>query len=184
MVQPRITVDEQDAMLVAIHDSIPPWRFVSEYLVNSAGSNNMAVDGSGGSPQTFSFSPPSDYDLVVFRLMIYMQTSSAMSVDVFANLAIVLGAGIEIKAAGVLLTTWKDNIDIYTEFFDVDTLANISNVTVDTTLNGRWTFTEDTGGLGIQVPNGQSFAAIINDNLSSLTQLRIHVKGHLDQMEA
>ncbi len=183
MVQPTTTLDEQDAMLTKAHDSIPPWRFVSEYLVNSAGSNNMAVDGSGGSPQVFSFTPPSPYDLVVFRLMIYMQTSSAMSVDVFGNLAAALGHGIEVKVQGVLLTTWKDNIDLYTEFFDVDTLANISDATVDTTFNGRWTFERDTGGLGIAVPLGSSFEVIVNDALDTITQIRMHIKGHLDQAE-
>ncbi len=181
MVQPRMTLDEQEAMIIRTHHGIPPWRLVSEYLVNSADSNNLAVDGTGGSPQTFSYTPPSDYDLTVSRIMIFMQASSAMSVDVFANLVTALAVGIEIKAAGVLLTTWKDNIDLYTEFFDVDTLANVSNATADTTLNGRWTFERDTGGFGIEIANGELFEAIINDDLSSITQIRMHVKGHLDQ---
>lgn len=181
MAQPTITIDEQDAMIVRTPDFITPWRHVSEYLTNSADSNNMAVDGSGGSPQAFSYTPPDTYNFVAERMMMFMQCSSAMTTTVFGNLAAALGQGIEIKVAGVLITVWRDNIDIYTEYYDVDTLSNVSNAVVDTTLHGRWTFCKDTNSLGLIVPNGQFFESIVNDDLSSITQLRMRIKGKLIQ---
>ncbi len=103
-----------------------------------------------------------------------------MSTTVFGNLAAALAVGIEVKAQGVLLTTWQDNIDIYTQAFDVDTLANISNATVDTTFNARWSFFKDANDRGIEVDNGEFFEVIINDDLSSITILRMRIHGHLD----
>jgi hypothetical protein len=179
MAQPTVTLNEQNARLTRSIDAIPAWRHVSQYLVNSADSNDMAVDGSGGSPQAFSYTPPANYDFLVNRLIMYMECSSAMSTTVFGNLGAALTHGIEIKATGVLVATWKDNIDMYVEYFDVDTLANVSNATPDTTLGGRWTFVRDTNASGIFVPNGQSFEVIINDNLSSLVVLRMKIKGKL-----
>ncbi|MHA1942361.1 MAG: hypothetical protein ACW97P_11680 [Candidatus Hodarchaeales archaeon] len=179
MSQSTITLNEQSAELTRLIDFVPPWRHISNYLVNSADSNDMAVDGSGGSPQSFSYFPPANYDFVANRLTMYMECSSAMSTTVFGNLGTALTHGLEIKAAGVLISTWKDNIDMYVEYFDVDTLANVSNAVADTTMNGRWQFVRDTNASGLFIPNGQSFEIIVNDNLSSLVVLRMKIKGKL-----
>lgn len=179
MVQSTSTLAEEQAGLVKSPDCIPPWRHVSKYLVTAADVRDMAVDGSGGSPVVFSYTPPATYDFVASRINIFMQTSSAMSVAVFGNLATVLGHGIEIKADGVLLATWQDNIDMYTEYYDNMAAANVSDAVADTTLVGRWTFWKDTNGLGILVPNGSSFEVIINDDLSTITELRMKLKGKL-----
>jgi len=177
MVQRTQTLDEQNARIVSTIDKIDPWRHVSTYLLNT-GSNDMAVDGSGGSPQTFSYTPPTPYDFAFVRLMLFMQTATAMTVTNFGDIA-ALGQGIEIKAGGQLLTTWQDNIDMYVEMYDIDTLANVSGAAADTTINGRWTLTRDMEGKGILIPNGQSLEVIINDNLSGITILRMRVKGLL-----
>jgi hypothetical protein len=184
MARPTSTIDEQNAQLVRVVSNIPPWRMINAYLVDSNGSTNLAVDGSGGAPKVFSYTPPSLYDFNARRILIFMLTSSAMSVTAFGNLGAALGAGIEIKAQGVLLTTWKDNIDLYTEFYEADSVANLSDATPDTTLSGRWVFYEDTGGQGILVPNGQSFEVIVNDDLSAITELRIRIKGELVARES
>lgn len=180
MVQSTSTLAEEEARLVKSPDSIPPWRHVSEYLVTAAGEKNMAQNGSGGAPVVFSYTPPATYDFVASRINIFMQTSSAMSVNVFGNFAAALRIGIEIKADGVLLITWQDNIDIYTEYYDNMAAANVSDAAADTTLVGRWTFWKDTNGLGLLVPNGSSFEVIINDDLSTLTELRMKLKGKLN----
>ncbi len=180
MVQSTSTRDEEEAKQVKILDGVPPWRYTNPYLVDSNGSNDMTVDGSGGAPKIFSYTPPTNYDFVAVRLMIYMECSSAMSTTVWGNLAAALGHGIEFKAQGVLITTWQDNIDLYTQMFDVDTLSNVSNATVDTTLNARWTFTKDTHERGIIVPNGQSFEVIVNDDLTLITVLRMRIHGRCD----
>jgi hypothetical protein len=182
MAQSTSTRSEEEAALVKIPDNIPPWRHVSSYLLNGS-SNELAVDGSGGSPQTFSYSPPAtpppSYDFIANLLIFYMQTATAMSATVFGDLGAALGTGIEIKADGVLLTTWKDNADIWTEVYDVDTLANVSDAAADTSINGRWLLTQDTNGSGIVIPQGSSFEAIVNDDLSGITSLRIRIKGKL-----
>ncbi len=180
MVQSTSTKNEEQARMFKLLDSIITWRVIAPYLLDSSDNNNMAIDGSGGSPKVFSYTPPTDYDFIATRLILYMQCSSAMSTAVFGNLASALGTGIEFKAMGVLLSTWKDNIDIYTQVFDVDTLSNVTNATVDTTLNARWSFWKDTNGRGIEIDNGQSFEVIINDNLSSITVLRMRIHGHLN----
>lgn len=179
MAQSTSTRSEEDARLVKSPDALPPWRHISAYLVNSAGAQSMAVDGSGGSPQVFSYSPPENYDFVAVRIIIYLQTSSAMSVDVFGNLAAALGQGVEFKVNGTLITTWKDNIDICAEMFDHQALVSISDIAADTTLVGRWTFSRDTNGMGLATPNGTSFEVVINDDLSTLTDFRMKLKGKL-----
>lgn len=179
MGQSTATKAELVAKQVKTIDTIDAWRHVSAYLVNSSGSNNLGVDGSGGAPQTFSYSPPSLYDFLANRVIVYMQTATAMSVDVFGDLGAALGTGIEIKANEILITTWKDNIDIYTETSETSNANTVSDIAVDLTIMGRWTFHEDTNGKGLYIPNGKSFEAIVNDDLSSLTALRIRLKGIL-----
>lgn len=178
MVQPTSTKNEAAARLVRSPDCIPPWRHVNTYLLNGA-VKNMAVDGGGGSPQVFSYTPPANYDFAAARIISYLQTSSAMSVNVFGDLAAALGQGIEFKAAGVLISTWQDNIDMYTDFYDKATLANVSDAPADTTAVCRWTFWKDTNGLAILIPNGLSLEVVINDDLSTLTELRMKLKGKL-----
>lgn len=175
MAQSTKTLEEEGASKVSQISGLPAWRHVSEYLLNVA-SNDMAVDGSGGAPVTFSYSPPTNYDLIITRVMLCLQSSSAMSVGNFADLA-VLGHGVEVKGDGVLITTWQDNMDMYTECFDVDTLANVSNAAADTTMHLRWTFPKDLNGPGLLVKD--IFEVIVNDDLSGLATLRIKIKGKL-----
>jgi len=178
MAQPTTHGEERLAKIVRQINHSDPWRFINEYLTDSNDSNDMAVDGSGGSPQVFSYTPITDYDIIVNRLVLYMECSSAMATTNFGNLA-ALGQGVTIHAGGVQLSVWQDNIDIYTELFDIDTLSNVSNATVDTTMHGEWQFARDANGQGIQVKNGNTFEVIVNDNLSTLTVLRIRLKGLL-----
>ena len=178
MVQPTTHPEERLARLVRQINHTDPWRVVNEYLVNSANSNNLAVNGSGGSPQVFSFTPPTSYDLIVNRLVLFMETSSAMSTTSFGN-QVALGQGITINSGGVLISTWQDNIDIYTELFDIDTLQNVTDATTDTTMHGEWQFATDMNGQGIHLKNGENFEMIVNDDLSGITIIRIRVKGLL-----
>lgn len=178
MVQPTTHSEERLANLVRQINHTDPWRIINDYLVDSSDSNSLVVDGSGGSPKVFSYTPPTDYDIIVNRLVLFMECSSAMSTTNFGNLA-ALGQGIKIYAGGVQLSVWKDNIDIYTELFDIDTLANVSNATVDTTMHGEWQFANDANGQGIDIRNGDLFEVIVNDDLSALTIFRIRLKGLL-----
>ncbi len=178
MVQPTTHPEERLASLVRQINHTDPWRIINDYLVNSSDSNNLAVDGSGGSPVVFSYTPPTDYDIIVNRLVLFMETASAMSTTNFGDIA-ALGQGITIHAGGVQLSVWKDNIDIYTELFDIDTLQNVTDATTDTTMHGEWQFATDANGQGIEIHNGDAFEVIVNDDLQAITTLRIRLKGLL-----
>jgi len=175
------TLTERSAELTKSGD-LPAWRWISTYLLNSSGANNMAVDGSGGNPQSFFYTPPANYDFIANRMVILLITSSAMTLADYGNLGSALGQGIEVKANGVLINNpWQSNIDMYTDYYDESTLADVSDAIADTTMAGRWTFTKDTNQQGILIPNGQIFEIIVNDDLSSLTELRMKIKGKLIQ---
>lgn len=179
MVQPTTTHNEQCATITSGGYDIDAWRWISTYLADSAGVVDMSVDGSGGNPQSFFYTPPANYDFVAVRMVVIMITATGMVLTEFGDLGVALGTGIEIKANGVLITTWQDNIDMYSEFYDKLSLANVSDAAADTTINGRWTFAKDTNGAGIIVPNGQQFQVIINDDISGISQLKMKIKGKL-----
>ncbi len=147
---------------------------VSEYVLNG-GSNDMAVDGT--TPVTFSYTPPAGKDFKVSRLLLYLETSTAMDSIEFGNIA-VLANGVLINVAGETITTWQDNVDMLTDMFDL-TQAGEAFGKVTRTLAGRWTFARDIPGKSLLVPNGQGFDIVIQDNLSTLSIFRLKVKGAL-----
>lgn len=153
-------------------NQIAPDLHVGEYLQNG-GSNNLAVDGSA--PVTFSYTPPAGFNFLAVRLMTYIEALTAFGSDEFGDIS-TLANGVQINAAGVGLTNWKDNIDIVAEMYDFSRNAFGK---ADKLLVSRWTFTRDTYGIRILVPDGQSFDAIIQDDLSSLVIFRLKVKGLL-----
>lgn len=179
MAQPTRTMAEQDFELLQTNSTLPSWRWITQYLVNDAGSDNLIVDGST-MPQTFSYSPPDGYDFVAIRMIILLLTTTPMTLLTnFADLGAPLANGVEFKANNVLISTWQDNLDMYTDFYDKFPPAAIIDVAQDISMTGRWTFTKDTSGQAIIVSNGQTFSAIVNDNLSSLSQFRMKIKGKL-----
>ncbi len=153
-------------------NQITPDLHVGEYLLNG-GSNEMAVDGS--TPVTFSYTPPTGFNFLAVRLMTYIEALTAFGSSEFGDLA-TLANGVQINAAGVGLTNWKDNIDIVSEMYDFNRNAFGKP---DKLLVARWTFTRDTYGIRILVPDGQSFDAIVQDDLSGLVIFRLKVKGLL-----
>lgn len=151
---------------------ITPDLHVGEYLLNG-GSNNLAVDGT--TPVTFSYTPPAGFDFLAVRLMTYIEASTAFGSDEFGDIA-TLANGVQINAAGIELTNWKDNIDIVSEMYDFSRNAFGK---ADKLLVGRWTFTRDTYGIRLLVPDSQSFDAVVQDDLRGLVIFRLKVKGLL-----
>jgi hypothetical protein len=180
MVQPTSTTEEQDAKLVNNLCGTDAWRWISTYVKNSSASELMNVDGSGGNPDSFFYTPPSPYNFFLSRLIFYMQANTAMSPENFGDLA-ALGEGVKFVANGILISTWQTNIDIYTEMYDLTAVANISDVGADTTVSGRWTAWKDLNDRSVIIPEGKQFEIVINDDLSSLVEFRAKVKGHLVQ---
>ena len=148
--------------------------FVSSYLTTVAGSNDMAVDGS--TPVTFSYRVSPGTHLISGRLLIYLETATAMDSIEFGDLA-VLANGVSIKIDGLEISNWKDNIDMLTDLFDlVEAGAAFGKATK--TLVGRWTFWKahaDMAGLEAN----SSVSVVVRDNLSTLAIFRIKVQGGL-----
>lgn len=153
---------------------IDPALVINEYVLNG-GSNDMGIDGT--TPVTFSYAPPSGKNLRANRAIMYMESSGAMDSTKFGDLT-ALTNGVQIKADSEVLANWQDNVDILTNMFDL-TPAGETFGKLTRTLVGRWTFTKDTSGLGLLVPDGQSFDMVIRDNLAALLIFRMKIKGVL-----
>lgn len=162
----------QSFVMASNATQIAPNLRVGEYLQNN-GSNDLAVDGS--TPVVFSYAPPAGFNFLAVRMMIYMESQTAFASDKFGNLA-KLANGVQINCGEVGIANWKDNIDIVTEMYD---FARDAFGKADKLLVSRWTFTRDTFGKCLLVPDGQSFSAVIQDDLSDLIVFRMKIKGVL-----
>lgn len=134
----------------------------------------MAVNGSV-TPVTFSYAPPAGFDFEAVRTMLYIESQTAFAPDEFGDIA-TLANGVQINAAGSGVTNWKNNVDVVIEMYDFSRDAFGKS---DKLLVARWTFTRDTNGKTVLIPDGQSFDAIIQDDLRDLIILRMKIKGVL-----
>ena len=150
-----------------------PGNLYKEYLLNGS-SNDMAVDGSG-TPVVFSADIPTDKILHASRLILYIEGSTAFASEKFGNLP-VLPNGVLIKAGGVTIETWKDNVDLNTSMFDTEGRSNFSKA--DRSMSARWSFFKESG-YGLSLLPGESFSATIQDNLSTLVHFRMKLGGHM-----
>jgi hypothetical protein len=148
--------------------------FVSEYLVNSSGSNDLGIDGT--TPITFSYTVPISKELVAGRFIIYLESALAMDSIEFGNLT-ALTNGVSIVADGVEIANWKDNVDMLSDMFDLNPAGTAFGKQTQT-LAGRWTFYKAKGSsLGIEI--NSSIGVIIQDDLNTLVVFRIKVQGIL-----
>lgn len=154
-------------------NQISPSMHISEDLLNG-GSNNMAVNGSI-TPVTFSYTSPAGFNFEAVRMMLYIEAQTAFSPDEFGDIA-TLANGVQINAAGSGVTNWKNNVDVVIEMYDFSRNAFGKS---DKLLVTRWTFTRDTNGKTLLMLDGQSFDAVIQDDLSGLVIFRMKIKGVL-----
>jgi hypothetical protein len=155
-------------------NAIRAGEYLTAYLKND-GNNNLCVDGSM-TPVVFSTSPPPDRHLEVGRFLLYLRGNSGFDDTKFMNLD-ALANGVQIKINGQLITTWRDNIDIIIDMFDL-TPAGIAFGKDARTLAGRWSLTKVLGGEGVLCPDGQSVQAVIQDDLRGGI-FRIKIQGEL-----
>ena len=151
-----------------------PSGLIKEYLTN-ASSSNMAVNGAV-TPVSFSYIVPANKRLLVSRLMLFMQSATAMASDDFGDQT-ALTNGVFVSVGNQLSVTWKDNIDLATTMFDLPGMPNLGKET--RTMVGRWTLTKETNGIPIELLPGQAVTAKVSDNLSSLNFFRMTVGGLL-----
>ncbi len=147
------------------------------YLLNG-GSNDMGVNGSV-TPVDFNYTPPLGKQALIGRLILYMESATAFDSAMFANLS-PLDNGIEIYVNDQLISTWVDNIDIVTTFYDAfgyDAFAKATR-----SIAGRWSFSRIHGlAEGILLNSTNGMTARINDDLSAAGFiLRMQIQGKLE----
>lgn len=160
-------------------NGLPVSEFVTEHLENEGETppDQLNVDGSS-TPVAFSYSPPEGFDAIIGRVMIYYSSSVNFSEEKFAHLT-ALANGVEIWADGVLLDTWKDNVDVITDMFDLVPAGEVFTKQARS-ISGRWTFHRAVGASkGLIINNGNDFNITINDDLTSLTFFHAVVQGAL-----
>lgn len=137
----------------------------------------MGIDGSDP-VVAFSYTVPAGFSLRVSRAILYLEASTAFDSIKFMNLT-ALTNGVLIYAGDDLLTTWKDNIDIILDMFDLTSGAAFGKET--RTLAGRWSFYKLLPGFGtLSLTAGQIFKAVIQDDLSAANIVfRIKIQGEL-----
>ncbi len=142
---------------------LDPENYVSEYLRNSAGSNDMGVDGSV-TPASFIYEPPTDRRLFLGRLLLYMESGASFDGEGFMHMP-ALANGVRISAGGVQLTNWRNLIDVIMDMFNLSS-AGTAFSKESRSLAGRWTFTRGTTLRPIIVMPGEVVEALIRDDLS------------------
>ena len=155
-------------------------NFVAEYLRDLAASNlspDMNVDAStSNGPITFSALPPAGKYWMIARMIIYYSSNVVFAEDKFANLT-ALPLGISIQCNNTEIILWNDNIDVISYMYDIGGKAAFT--LTDKSIHGRMSFNKissDEHGLKVyDETNG--FAAVLQDDLSGLTQFRIRIEG-------
>ena len=149
-----------------------------------ASSGAMDVDGSS-STKTFSYAPPDPEAASIARMFLYIETAGAMDSGKFGDITNGLTNGIQFRINDVVasettnILNWKLNEDMLLSMYDFSSAGVIFGKTTKVA-TGRLSFFKATGMTrGLYVPRGGQFEVIVQDNLTSLTILRMRVQGHL-----
>jgi hypothetical protein len=167
-------------VVIASDQTPPDFVTVSEYLTNG-GSKNMNVDGTSGSPITFSVAPTSGLTYFVESISFFISDFGTMDYTDFGAItgALTNGVLIRAKSKGTTYTvaTLQDNIDI-AMVFRADALAGGGATSVG--------FFNDTdffvGELRFANPiilrnsDSDQIDAQVRDSLSGLDHLRCSIK--------
>lgn len=151
-------------------------HFENDYLTSAISGSDMTVDGS--STPVIYMVTASEHGMTVGRMMMFMESSTAMSSEKFGDLT-ALTNGVQIKVNGALIDNWQDNIDLVTTFYDAEGYPTLGKEV--RTMAARWTFTNARGNIsGIQIDSGSNFSATIRDDLSGLDHFRMKLQGSRD----
>ena len=149
-----------------------------------ASSNDMTVDGSS-STKTFSYAPPDPEAAVMERTFVYIETATAMDSGKYGDITNGLTNGLQFRINDVKaniatnLYNWKINEDMLLAMYDFGSAGVIFGKTTKVA-TGRLSFFKAIGmSKGLYVPRGGQFEVIVQDNLTSLTILRMSIQGHL-----
>lgn len=157
-------------------------NFVNEYLVDSGGSNDLAIDGAA-TPTPFLYNPPEGYKLIAGRIMVYIEGDGNFGSTLFGDItALNAATGCQVLCNGAVIDTWKDNIDLVTTFFDADGRKAFAKDTKS--IAGRWTFTRAAGGMhGLDILSANGIAINIRGKLDHAGFIfRAKVQGRLEAL--
>lgn len=141
---------------------------------------SLNVDGSI-TRQIFSISPPADEIWHIFRVALVMTHTTVASDDKFGNLT-KLNAGLVLRHTNGNtrnLTVWRDNGDIIEDTgVDLRYSAKSGGGLFGTA--ARWTFKRAGTVLALDGSTGDTFMAIVQDDLTGLSDLEIKIQGHVE----
>ena len=146
-----------------------------DFLRDSGGNIEQAVDGSV-TPVEFS-TPivPAEKRLLIMRLMIYMEDSTAFSSSTFGGLP-QLSVGWELKVNGVSMAKARNNRTLAIYMFDLT--GNKLFGKENKTMIGRFSFSNFTDGAdGISIREGEYLCTVVNDKLDELDYLEVMAQG-------
>lgn len=149
-------------------------NLVHKYLLAS-GVKNMGVNGVSV-PVSYSAKPASGKFWLISRMFIWLQDGSALTPAAFGNIS-VLANGLSIKCNNTEILNFKDNVDIQLAGAGVkgDAAYALSDKTLLATLDF---FKMDAGQQrGLTALTTYGISALVQDDLSGLTGLRITIQG-------
>jgi len=169
-------------VVLASNQTPPDFVTITEYLLN-AGSPNMNVLGSAGSPVTFSLAPTSGLIYYVESLAFFLNDSGTQDYDDFGAIPAALTNGVLIrvksKGATYLIATLKTNIDVGLVF--------VRNKLTDSQTNSGF-FNDNDYFLGelffetpmiLQNSTADQIEILIQDDLTAIDRIRALIKYRL-----
>lgn len=159
----------------------PPTKIYNNFLKNSAGSIDMAVDGSA-SATPFFISCPANTEIEIHRCLLGILDTKGMQAEEYGDTGSSLSAGLSLKvmSGSTVLADLTGGIPIKTNAgwsqvcYDV-TLGAFTNTT-NAVLQARWTFSK--GGQPIRLTAGQRLEMVVDDDLSGMLRQTIMVQGY------
>ena len=145
-------------------------------LLNGA-SSAMNVNGAV-TPVSFSYSPPSGYIFECTGVRFYMEGPTAFGADLFGHRA-ALANGWELGINNTPFAVAKNNMELA---IIMDTVSGVPPLGKEVrTLRGSLDFTTITGGHGVGLTTDVSsnVSVTVNDDLSTLTQLSVFIRGFI-----
>ena len=164
---------------------LAPTKIYYQFMKNSAGQDNMNVDGSASATTStrFFISCPDGDELELHRAIITIYDTKGMQPEEYGDLGSSLSAGWEMLVLSADGTTLgdltggvpiKSNAQLAQVCYDVE-LMNLVNTT-NATLKARWTFSK--GGHPVYLKQGQRLEMHIKDDLTGLLSQRVMIQGH------
>lgn len=149
-----------------------PSSHIASIRFKNVANDNMNVNGSV-TPVVFTAEVPAGYRLIAYRVLFYLEGTTAFDSILFGNLTkLTNGVLFSLDASQII---FYDNLDIVMHthrVFGVEAFSKLARQ-----INGVWALEEMTGGDGILLQGSPTIT--IRDNLSTLTLFKVEIQGEL-----